>query len=143
MGHASEEGPGPVTAAMLQAMNAHDLETFVSLFDPDYRSEQPAHPGRAFQGSEQVRSNWSAVFEDIPDFHAELVRSISNGNTEWAEWDWRGTRSDGTPFVERGVTIIGIREGRIAWGRLYVELVEETSDVEELVDDMTHRQDGG
>ena len=37
---------GKVLDTMLVALNAHDLDTFVALFAPDYRSEQPAHPGR-------------------------------------------------------------------------------------------------
>jgi hypothetical protein len=40
------------------AMNAHDLDTAAGLFHPDYRSEQPAHPGRAFTGRAQMRANW-------------------------------------------------------------------------------------
>jgi ketosteroid isomerase-like protein len=38
-----------------------------------------------------------------------------------SEWIRRGTKEDGTPLEERGVTIIGIRDGQIAWGRLYPE----------------------
>ena len=52
------------------AMNQHDLEAFLACFDPNYRSEQPAHPIRGFGGREQVEKNWSALFEGIPDFHA-------------------------------------------------------------------------
>jgi ketosteroid isomerase-like protein len=55
-------------------MNAHDVEAFVSLFADDYDSLQPVHPDRAFQGRDQVRANWSAVFsgqDDDPSLHAE------------------------------------------------------------------------
>ena len=31
------------------AMNAHDLDGAADLFHPEYRSEQPAHPARAFE----------------------------------------------------------------------------------------------
>ena len=50
------------------ALNAHDLEAFLACFHEDYGSDQPAHPERAFQGREQVRTNWAAVFEGVPDF---------------------------------------------------------------------------
>ena len=70
-----------VTAAvmnqLLAAMNAHDLDAFVACFAPHYRSEQPAHPSRAFYGSDQVRENWASVFAGVPDFNAELVVSSS------------------------------------------------------------------
>jgi len=55
------------------AMNEHDLEAFLACFDAHYRSEQPAHPTRGFGGRKQVEHNWSALFEGIPDFHAELL----------------------------------------------------------------------
>lgn len=39
-----------------------------------------------------------------------------------------------TPLEERGVTIMGIREGQIAWGRLYLEETErEGGDITETV----------
>src|SRR5215218_1282737 len=68
---------------------------------------------------EQVRENWSKLYECIPDFRAELLRLAVAGEAEWGEWIWRGTKEDGTPLEERGVTIMGIRDGQIAWGRLY------------------------
>ena len=43
---------------LLAAMNAHDLEAAVALFHENYRSEQPAHPGRAFVGRAQMHANW-------------------------------------------------------------------------------------
>jgi hypothetical protein len=107
------------------AMNAHDIEAFVACFDEDYDSEQPAHPDRAFRGSGQVRQNWSAVFEGVPDFEAELIRAAAVDDTEWSEWHWRGTHSDGTRLDMVGVIVSGVRDGRLAWARLYVEPVEE------------------
>ena len=64
---------------LLAAMNAHDLDAFVECFASDYRSEQPAHPGRAFEGRDKVRENWTGVFAGIPDFHAELLTSATTG----------------------------------------------------------------
>jgi hypothetical protein len=55
------------------AMNRHDLEAMLELFDPDYRSEQPLHPNRGFGGKEQVRKNWSRMLDSFPDFEAELL----------------------------------------------------------------------
>ena len=106
------------------AMNAHDVDAFVACFHPDYESEQPAHPSRAFRGRDQVRDNWSAVFAGVPDFRSELVRAAVSGETEWSEWRWRGTQSDGTPLDMAGVIVLGVREDRVGWARLYVEPVE-------------------
>ena len=116
--------PEAVAAALAAAMNAHDLEAFVSLFAPDYNSQQPVHPDRAFVGRDQVRANWSAVFSGVPDFHAELVATAVEQDTLWSEWRWQGTQEGGSRLDMAGVIVCGIEAGRLAWARLYVEPVE-------------------
>jgi ketosteroid isomerase-like protein len=106
------------------AQNAHDLEAMLACFHEDYRSEQPLFPARAFEGIQQVRANWSALLEGVPDFEAEISRSAVDGDTVFVEIHWTGTKADGTPLDERGVIIMGIRDDRIAWGRLYADEVE-------------------
>jgi hypothetical protein len=68
-----------VADGLNSAMNARDIEAFVDCFDEDYESEQPVHPDRAFRGRGQVRANWSAIFDGVPDFRAELVASAVSG----------------------------------------------------------------
>ena len=132
------DDPRAVLERLLDALNAHDLDSLVDCFDEGYRSEQPAHPERAFVGRDQVRKNWGALLEQIPDLRAELVASAIDGEAVWAEMGWTGTKTDGAPLDERGVTILGIREGRIASGRLYMEEVEqEGAGIDETVDQMT------
>jgi ketosteroid isomerase-like protein len=115
--------PGQVLERLHRAMNDHDLERFLANFHDDYGSEQPAHPERAFGGRAQVQENWAAMFRELPDFSAELIRSVVDGDTVWAEWAWHGTRRDASRVEMSGVTIFGVREARIAWGRLYMEIV--------------------
>jgi hypothetical protein len=57
------------------------VDAFVACFHPEYRSEQPLHPDRAFLGTQQVRTNWAEVFAGVPDFHADLVRSAREDDT--------------------------------------------------------------
>jgi ketosteroid isomerase-like protein len=128
--------PKDVVERLRRAMNAQDLEAHVACFHPDYRSEQPAHPNRGFGGREQVKKNWTAIYGTIPDFHAELLAITAEGDTVWAEWHWTGTGVDGSPFAMRGVTLLGIADDRIAWGRLYMEEVEEAG---EDIDQATRR----
>jgi hypothetical protein len=125
-----------VLERLRDAQNAHDLDAFVACFDERYRSEQPVHPDRAFVGSDQVRTNWAAVFAGVPDFRAELLRSTRQGDTGWAEWHWHGTRTDGTRLAMRGVTIFGIRDDRIVWGRLYLEDVQPGQGIGQAVQHM-------
>jgi ketosteroid isomerase-like protein len=116
--------PRAVIDRLTAAQNAHDLEAMLACFHEDYRSEQPLFPARSFQGIQQVRANWSALLEGVPDFEAEISRSAVDGDTVFVEIHWTGTKADGTPLDERGVIIMGIRDDRIVWGRLYADEVE-------------------
>jgi ketosteroid isomerase-like protein len=128
-----------VLERLRDAQNRHDLDAFVACFDPAYRSEQPVHPDRAFVGSEQARKNWAEIFAGVPDFQAELLRLADEGDTGWAEWHWRGTRTDGTRLDMRGVTIFGVRDDRLVWGRLYLEDVEAGQGIDQAVQHMVRR----
>jgi limonene-1,2-epoxide hydrolase len=122
------------------ALNAHDLEAAAALIHEDYRSEQPAHPGRAFVGRAQMHANWQTILAGIPDFHAELIRSVDDGDTTWSEWFWSGNRADGQEFQVRGVTLFEISNGKITAGRLYLEDVERVTSIEEDVEGMSGRR---
>lgn len=116
-----------------EALNRRDPEAMLDCFDPEYRSEQPAHLNRGFGGKEQVRKNWSSIFESFPDFEAELLRHATDGNMEWSEWHWTGTGLN-----VAGVILVGVQADRILWGRLYMEPVEEGgADIDEAVKRMT------
>lgn len=110
------------------AMNRHDLDAFLECFDPEYRSETPAHPARSFTGREQVRRNWSALFDSTPDFRADLLRASVDDGTVWTEWHMYGTGTDGTELDDRGVIVLGVPDDRIEWGRIYVEPVRTDED---------------
>ena len=121
----SDDSAGTLLRRLTAAMDAHDIEAFAACFHPDYQSEQPMHPARAFSGAAQARENWTHIFQRTPDFHAELLRSVVDGSTVWAEWHWTGTLVDGSPLDLAGVTLFGVRDGRLLWGRLYMEPVEQ------------------
>jgi ketosteroid isomerase-like protein len=117
--------PGATVERLLQATNAHDLDDLVACFADDYRNETPVHPARDFQGRAQVRRNWEQIFAFVPDIRAEMVRTAVDGETLWSEWEMRGTRRDGTAHLMRGCIVFGVRDGVIAWGRFYLEPVDE------------------
>jgi ketosteroid isomerase-like protein len=134
--------PRALLDRLTAAQNAHDLEAMLACFHEDYRSEQPLFPARNFQGVAQVRANWSALLEGIPDFHAEILRSAVDGDTVFVEIHWTGTKADGAPFEDRGVLIMGVRDDRIAWGRLYAAEVErEGADIDAVVRRMAGTED--
>jgi limonene-1,2-epoxide hydrolase len=123
------------------AMNAHDLDAVAGLIHEDYRSEQPAHPGRAFTGRAQMLANWEAMLAGIPDFHAEICRSVQDGDTTWTEWRWSGTRGDGQAFEMRGVTLFEVTDDQVVAGRLYMEDVErDVTGIEQAVEALSGRR---
>jgi ketosteroid isomerase-like protein len=126
---ASDHTPLAVLSRLVAALNRHDLDAFVACFEPEYESEQPAHPDRRFRGAAQVRTNWSAMFAGVPDLRAEVVRTAEAGDEAWVEWRWTGTRTDGSRLRACGVCVFGVPNGRVAWGRLYMEDVEVGSGI--------------
>lgn len=123
---------------MLAALNARDVDAASALFHENYRSEQPAHPGRAFIGRAQMHANWTAIFTGIPDFRAQLRRSVRDGDVLWCEWVWSGTRTDGLAFESRGVTLFQVEGEFIVAGRLYMQDVEtDRIGIEQVVEEIS------
>jgi ketosteroid isomerase-like protein len=106
-----------------RAMNAHDLEGLLDCFDPDYESVQPVNPDRNIRGRDTVEERWTSIFREVPDFSAEILRTAVAGDEVWNEWRWRGRRADDSEIDVRGVTIVGVRDDRIVWGRFFLEEV--------------------
>lgn len=130
---------GALTVAerLIDATNAHDLEAMLACFQADYRSEQPAHPARTFEGIDQVRRNWSTLMEAVPDIHWEVLRSVETVHEAWLEARLTGTQEDGTKLDEIGVVLLGVEQDKIAWGRLYLEEIEaDGGDIDATVSQM-------
>jgi hypothetical protein len=86
-------------------------------------------------------ANWEAMLAGIPDFCAEICRSVHDGDTTWTEWRWSGTRGDGQAFEMRGVTLFEVADGQIVAGRLYLEDVErDVVGIEQAVEDLSGRR---
>src|SRR4051794_39340131 len=119
-----------VMAALVAAVNAHDLDAIVDQFSGRVRSETPAHPARSFEGNEQVRRNWGQILGAVSDLRAEIrastisTDSASGRETVWLELAFDGRRPDGAPWRMRGVTVNEVVDGRIDALRFYMEPVE-------------------
>lgn len=128
------ERPKTLVSRLLAATNGHDLDAVVDCFADHYHNETPAHPSRGFTGRAQVRRNWEQIFAFIPDLVATVVRVAIDGDTEWSEWEMRGTRRDGTAHLLRGVILFSVRDGRAESARFYMEPVDDDGiDVNEAV----------
>jgi len=124
-----------VVQAVADAINARDVSLLGACFAVDYPSEQPVHPSRSFVGREQMMRNWAGILAGVPDITATIVRTATVGNTAWAEWDWSGTKADGSAFAMRGVTIGEVEGDEFSWVRFYMEPVDSDAiDVETAID---------
>jgi ketosteroid isomerase-like protein len=108
---------------LMGAVNGHDVEALEDCFADEYRNQTPAHPAQGFTGRAQVRRNWEQIFVFVPDITARVLRSCCDGEVVWSEWEMSGTRRDGTAHQMAGVVIFGVRGGRFAWARFYLEPV--------------------
>jgi ketosteroid isomerase-like protein len=113
-----------VLQRLVEATNKHDLEALSACFASEFVNDTPAHPDRSFVGREQVRQNWTAIFRAVPDIELTVIRSAVDGESVWAELEFKGTRLDGVAHWMRGVTIFGIQHDQLAWVRFYVEPVQ-------------------
>jgi hypothetical protein len=119
--------PHHMIQRLMHATNDHDLDGIVACFAETYANETPAHPGRGFEGRDQVRRNWAQILSGVPDVHAEILASVTDGATVWSEWRMAGTRRDGVAHEMRGVIVFDIAEELIAAARFYLEPVEHDS----------------
>ncbi len=117
--------PVDILRRFIDTANRHDPDAMLSCFaEEGYRAEYPAHPSRDFQGREQVRRIHEQLFAGVPDLTVESLRSAVDGDVLWTEFEWRGTRRDGSRFLMRGPFLFGVRDGAFAWLRCYLEPVD-------------------
>jgi len=109
---------------MRAALDAHDLDAFLSFFREDYVGERPRHPGSPVSSREDVRTNWAEIIRDVPDLQVDVPAAVADGNTIWSEWRAYGTARSGAMLEVRGVIIFGIQDDQVAWSRMYMEPVE-------------------
>jgi ketosteroid isomerase-like protein len=69
-----------------------------------------------------------------------VLSTAVEGDSVWCEWRWSGTHADGSRLDMVGVTIFGVRAGRIAEARLYLEPIErEGGGIAAVVRDISGR----
>ena len=118
---------------LCEAANSHDIERVVACFTEDYVNETPVHPDRGFQGRDQVRRNWTQIFAAVPDIETEVLLSHQAADTVWSEWEMRGTRTDGSRHLMRGVMIFTVSGERACRVRFYLEPVVHGADADEAL----------
>jgi ketosteroid isomerase-like protein len=116
----------PFLQRLVEATNAHDVDGIVACFSPDYENRTPAHPARGFRGTDQVRRNWTRIFDGVPDLTAQVLATAGAADELWSEWEMSGHRRDGTAHLMRGVIVFEVDETlRASTARFYLEPVTD------------------
>jgi steroid delta-isomerase-like uncharacterized protein len=107
------------TKDVFAAINAHDVEQFLSLHTDDIIVENVAL-GTVSRGKEAVRANLKRNFAAIPDYRIELTSCFASGDRQWEEYvasgthegDFMGIAATGRSFSFRVTTVRELREGK-------------------------------
>ena len=113
-----------VVSRFVEAANLHDGDSIMACIHPQFESIQPLFPSRNFTGSDQVRSNWEAIFRDEPGFRLTVLRSATvPPDTVWMELHGAGDHTQ-----VGGVFILGVEDDLIRWARIFTGPIEQTGD---------------
>ena len=116
-----------VLERMLDAFNAHDLDSIMSLFTEDCVFESPRGPeawGRRFQGLSAVREGLGARFTTIPDVHYGDGGHFVSGDRGVSEWTLTGTTTDGVRLNVRGCDLWTFRDDKVVVKNSFWKIVE-------------------
>ncbi len=106
-----------VAEKWIAAWNSHDPDKMLPVFTDDVFYEDVAY-GELSHGHAEFRKFAASEFEAVPDLELKLVRaSVQNGHGT-IEWSFSGTDKGiyktGKKFTVRGVSVIDVRDGKIA-----------------------------
>ena len=111
---------------LLDAFNAHDLDSVMSFFADDCVLELPRGPdpwGRRLEGRERVREGLAGRFAGIPDVHYGDDSHWVSGDRGVSEWTLTGTTTDGERVEVRGCDLWTFRDGRVVLKDSYWKIV--------------------
>ena len=124
----SAETTTPPMQEVLDAFNAHDLDTIMSFFTEDCVFDTPRGPapgGLRLVGQQAVRAGFQARFDGIPDIVYTDERHFSSGDRGVSEWTIRGTQaSSGEPIEVRGCDLFEFKDGKISRKDAFWKIVD-------------------
>src|SRR5207248_1156186 len=103
----------------------HDAVAFAAIFSRDAVFEH-VPLNSVSHGTEEIRAFAQFVFSALPDLRFEVLNSATKGREVTIEWVFGATNKvfygTGKPFAVRGVTVIELRETKIARDSDYWDL---------------------
>ncbi|MBZ5549162.1 MAG: ester cyclase [Acidobacteriia bacterium] len=116
-GKTAAERDAAVAEKWIAAWNSHSPDKMLPVFTDDIFYEDVAF-GEVSHGSAQFRKFAASEFEGVPDLELKLVRANVHGGHGTIEWVFSGTDKGvfktGKKFSVRGVSVIDVRDGKIA-----------------------------
>ena len=101
----------------ITAWNSHSVEMVVPLFTDDVLYEDMSF-GAVNHGSAELRKFAAFFFDAVPDLKVELTSSTIKDGHGTIEWVFSGTDKGvyktGKTFTVRGVSVIDVKDGKIA-----------------------------
>jgi steroid delta-isomerase-like uncharacterized protein len=114
---AADDHNAAIAEKWIAAWNSHDPAKMLPIFTDDVFYEDVAY-SEVSHGHAELRKFAADEFEAVPDLEVKLLRSsISNGHGT-IEWSFsgidKGIYKTGKKFTVRGVSVIDVRDGKIA-----------------------------
>ena len=110
----------------IAALNAHDIEGYLSRIDDSYVGHSETAPG-PIRGREGVRQNLEMILRGFPDVRVEVEQIIASGDsvvvrtrtTGTHKGSFAGISPTNKSIVVQGCNVYEIRNGKAIQGRLY------------------------
>jgi ketosteroid isomerase-like protein len=124
----NEEAILKALGSLVDAFNAHDLDSIMGHFAEDVVLEMPRgqNPwGTRFVGKSAVREALAGRFEGLPDVHYGDDTHYVAGDTGMSKWTVTGTTPAGQKIRANGCDFYTFRDGLVVEKDSYWKIVEK------------------
>jgi steroid delta-isomerase-like uncharacterized protein len=112
----------------IAALNARDLEQYLSRIDDSYVGESEIAPG-PIRGREGARKNIEMIFQAFPDLRIEVEQIMASGDhvvirmraTGTHKGTFAGIAPTNKNIVMQGCNVVEMRNGKAIRGRMYAD----------------------
>ena len=102
--------------AIGDAFNRHDVDGVMSFFADDGVFDKAAGPdiwGKRYVGKADIRAEFAALFEAMPDIQWEPTANWVSGNMGCSQWRRTGTTETGEKHDWLGCDLFTFRDGKV------------------------------
>ena len=112
----------------IAALNARDVDQYLSRIDESYVGESETAPG-PIRGRDGVRKNIEMILNAFPDLRIEVVQIIASGDqvvtqvraTGTHKGTFAGIGPTNKNIVMQGCSVVEMRNGKAIRGRMYAD----------------------